>query len=502
MKVGLPGQGGELAVKEGFQYLEAMPLPSVVLDSSLTVRYANPAFFKWVKSGVDDVSGRRFGDLVDAWQDSELVHWVNFHASSKRPGKRVCRDPRDSSYHEVSVIIGPDWTQIVAFPCEVPTHAFVQATPDHVAEGRLLQVQTELEETHSRLQMAVDAARIGIWVRKHPSNVFQTNRHGLAHFGIFDQRDVSAAENVGCITTIEMPHLFRVPDGLFPSEPDVDSIHRIQGSDGRIRWIRAVASVVHGESGVSQVFQGLTMDVTDQLARESDLERKVDDRTRELHDALRESESFAYSVSHDLRSPLRSIIATSRILEEDYALELTPSASLLLDRQANAAKRLADIIDALLTFSRLGRQEMKRTQLDISTLVKEVAEDLPFRHPSNKVVIEPNLEANGDPRLVRLVFQNLLENAFKFSPEGGVIEVGQLQENDHKPFFVKDHGVGFDMLYVEKLFEPFQRLHTEEAFPGTGIGLANVRRIIERHNGRIWATSEPGIGSTFLFTLA
>jgi signal transduction histidine kinase len=232
-------------------------------------------------------------------------------------------------------------------------------------------------------------------------------------------------------------------------------------------------------------------------ALHEDLEQRVSERTAELQRLNTEAEGFTFSISHDLRTPLRTIVATSTILLEDHAAQLDGDGRLLLDRQARAASKLATLIDDLLKLSRLSRQDMTVEDFDLSNLTEAVTQDL---DPQNACTweIQPYMEARGDKLLIRFVLQNLLHNAIKFSASGGKISIGQ---TDGEVFFVRDEGIGFDMAYVDKVFMPFERLVRDEEFPGTGIGLANVKRIIERHGGRIWVHSSPGQGTTFYFTL-
>ncbi|MGV3614694.1 MAG: PAS domain-containing protein [Fimbriimonas sp.] len=238
------------------------------------------------------------------------------------------------------------------------------------------------------------------------------------------------------------------------------------------------------------------------------LEQRVKERTaelseanRSLHEAYVEAERFSYAASHDLRAPLRAVIATSRMILEDFGPVLPEDAVHLLNRQTASARRLASLIEDLLEYSRIGRQEVARSPLDLSQIATEVATELGGRNRRTKIEIEPDLTSNGDPLLVRLVIQNLIENALVYSPEGGTIRVGRDETREGCPFFVRDEGIGMDMAYADKIFEPFQRLHLDTEYSGTGIGLANVRRIIERHSGQIWVESEPEKGATFFFTL-
>lgn len=231
-----------------------------------------------------------------------------------------------------------------------------------------------------------------------------------------------------------------------------------------------------------------------------ELDARVRERTQELAETVKEAEAFNYAISHDLRAPLRAIAATSRILLEEASEILDSPHRELLHRQAHNATRLGVLIDELLKLSRLARIEVRRTDFNLSELAEDVAEELERAGLGNACQFEiaPNLHGNGDPQLVRLVLANLLNNACKFSRSGQTVEVGRDASN---VFYVRDQGVGFDMAYAHKVFLPFERLVTESEFPGTGIGLANVDRIVKRHGGRIWAESAPGAGATFFFTL-
>jgi two-component system sensor histidine kinase/response regulator len=233
-----------------------------------------------------------------------------------------------------------------------------------------------------------------------------------------------------------------------------------------------------------------------------ELEARVLERTGQLVEANEELEAFCYSVSHDLRAPLRAITSTSMILLEENEGKLEQDHVEHLLRQAHNSRRLATLIDDLLQLSRIGRRSVEKKMVNLSQLAHEVASDVASRDWNSppKVDIEPEMYAECDPGLMRLLFENLLDNAFKYSPNGGCIQVG-CHRNGETVYFVKDSGIGFDMKYVHKIFLPFERLVLESEFPGTGIGLANVQRIVKRHNGRIWADSEPGHGSTISFTL-
>jgi two-component system sensor histidine kinase/response regulator len=236
-----------------------------------------------------------------------------------------------------------------------------------------------------------------------------------------------------------------------------------------------------------------------------ELDQRVQERTAQLAVANRELEAFSYSVSHDLRAPLRAMDGFSQALVEDYGGKLDAQGRDYLERVRAASQRMAQLIDDLLNLSRVGRTEIHLGEVDLSALAGEIAEDLRNAEPSRQVemVIAKDLKASGDARLLRVVLANLLGNAWKFTrkkPQAR-IEFGLTDKDGEPAYFVRDEGVGFDMAYAGKLFGAFQRLHTTSEFEGTGIGLATVGRIVRRHGGKVWADGAVGQGATFYFTL-
>jgi signal transduction histidine kinase len=242
----------------------------------------------------------------------------------------------------------------------------------------------------------------------------------------------------------------------------------------------------------------------------ADLEDRVEQRTRELAVSNQELEAFSYSVSHDLRAPLRTIDGFSLALLEDFSDKLNEEGRDYIGRVRNGVQRMGTLIDALLQLSRVTRTEVQRERVDLSQLATLVFNELHAANPERDVlfVALPGVLAEADPRLVRIALENLIGNAYKFTSrtEGGRIEFGSEPGRDQHAgqtvYFIRDNGAGFDMHYVDRLFTAFQRLHGDRDFKGSGIGLATVSRIIRRHHGTVWAESELGHGATFYFTLA
>ncbi|HVN07879.1 MAG TPA: CHASE3 domain-containing protein [Patescibacteria group bacterium] len=249
-------------------------------------------------------------------------------------------------------------------------------------------------------------------------------------------------------------------------------------------------------------------DVTEAIGARETLERlngELETRARQLEETNRELEAFTSSVAHDLRAPLRHVDGFSRILVEEYAAQLGPEGERLVDRVRRATQHMGELVDDLLNLSRVSRQEATPLVTDLNPLVREVIAGLQpacqGRHVDFRVGSLPFAEC--DPGLIRQVFANLLANAVKFTRprDPAVIEVGQADSNGCRAIFVRDNGVGFSMKYADKLFGVFQRLHRVEDFEGTGVGLVTVQRIVQKHNGRIWADAEVDRGATFYFTL-
>jgi PAS domain S-box-containing protein len=277
--------------------------------------------------------------------------------------------------------------------------------------------------------------------------------------------------------------------------------------DGSRFWADVVITPLRDESGKLRGFGKVTRDMTERRFAEEVLEQQRLDLAKSnasLTAANKELEAFSYSVSHDLRAPLRSIDGFSLALLQDFGEQLDATGKDYLQRVRNATQRMGNLIDDLLNLARVSRAEMHEETVDLSAVAQTVAAELQSTQPerTTEFRIAGGLETTADSHLVRVVFDNLLGNAWKFTSKRptACIEFGKTDANGASAYFVRDDGAGFDPAYAARLFGAFQRLHDASEFPGTGIGLATVQRIIHRHGGRIWAEGEPGKGATFYFT--
>ncbi len=370
-----------------------------------------------------------------------------------------------------------------------------------------------LVESGQRLADSQRIAHIGSWDWDLSSNRVERSDEVYRIFSASREKIPGTVD--GFLSFVHQDDRERVLDALAKTrnkKTPFSVSFRIARPDGTEGILQSHAEVVTDKAGKPVKIRGTIQDVTDiKRAEESirrlneELERRVEQRTAELDAANREIESFSYSVAHDLRTPLRVIDGFTRILIDECSKadrEKIETAGRIL----SASRRMRLMIDDLLDLSRVMRSDINRQAVDLSALARAIASELRAGEPGRDVefVIEDNLTANGDLRLLRAVLENLLGNAWKFTgknPRSRIEFGGSGDEDGRKVFFVRDDGVGFDMKYAGKLFGAFQRLHRADEFPGTGVGLAAVRRVINRHGGRVWAEGSPGAGAVFYFTV-
>lgn len=373
--------------------------------------------------------------------------------------------------------------------------------------------EQRLSTSEERLRVALAAAEMGTWRfypdrresivddnfrRIHglpPDPVIVTADEIMTHIVPEDRASVQAA----------IDQVLRDPEAQYACEYRVNS-------DRGIRWVRDCGRVVRNQDQRVDYVTGAAVDITERKQAEeeirrlnTDLEQRVAERTAQLEQTNRELEAFTYSVSHDLRGPLRHMSGYAEIVHDDPGSKLSDEASACLGRIVGAATRLSRLVDSLLNLSRVGRRQLvlQRTRLDdlVTTALRELESETRNRKIEWQRQRLPVVDC--DPNLMQIVFVNLLSNALKYSRprELAVIHIGMQIENGETEIVIRDNGVGFDPQFQSKLFGVFERLHSASAFEGTGVGLATVERIIRKHGGRIWARSAVNEGATFFFTL-
>ena len=412
-------------------------------------------------------------------------------------------DPEDME--DELAILGNTFNQMT-----MTMRSLISGLETNVAD--LVQTTTALEVSERRFRMIFNSVNDAISLRDiETGNIIEANDRMCEMYGY--SREEFQHSKIGSLSSGEGPYTGEegwkyirraVTDG--PQSVSWQARHK----DGHLFWveINLTAVRVGDDDRVLVVARDVTArKEAEQQIQEmnAQLEQRVQERTEELVAANRELEAFTYSVSHDLRAPLRAMDGFSRIVLEDYGPQAPEEAQNYLKSIRRNAQHMGRLIDDLLSLSRLGRKTLNKQWLDVGEIVDKALQTLEDDRVGRDIELQIGEmgKCRGDELLLQQVWVNLLANALKFtrSCHPAVIEVGKINETDRTVYFVRDNGVGFNMAYADKLFGVFQRLHRSEEFEGTGVGLAIVKRIVERHGGDIWAEAEPGKGAVFYFTL-
>lgn len=381
--------------------------------------------------------------------------------------------------------------------------AYLLGISEDVTEMKM--AERRLRDEQQRLELALYGGDLGLWDWHIPSGRITFNERWTAMLGY--RADEVATDVTGRARLIHPDDSAQVEAAVtahwLGKTTAYEAEYRMRRKDGSWCWILDRGKVVERDPAGNPVrAAGTHLDISGRKQAESRIMRL----NAELAFSNRELEAFSYSVAHDLRAPLRALSAFSGILLENHREEVSPQAADALSRVRTAAHRMSELVDGLLSLSRVARTDLNTVAINMADFARECAQELRRAEPGRLVdiVIPPAIPATGDPTLLKIAVSNLIGNAWKFTARSrpARIEVGMIRHDGEPVFYVQDNGAGFDATYAHKLFEPFQRLHSAEEFPGIGIGLATVKRIVERHGGRLWAESALETGARFSFTLA
>ena len=433
-------------------------------------------------------------------------------------GREILRQTGVTSFIAIPLTAGNEWMGYISAMAKSPgyfdeekQHLYQTLAEQGAVALRAVRLRETIRESQQRLLLLVQQSPLAVIEWDTEFRVVSWNPAAEQIFG-YDPEEATGCHSNLIVPEQTRPHVNRVWQEVLTQKGGIHSTNDNLTKDGRFitcEWFNAPLVDAGGQIiGIAS----LVRDITEQKRAEEEiqrlneeLEQRVIERTAQLEAANKELEAFSYSISHDLRAPLRAIDGFSRILIEDHSQNLPDEVLRLLGIVRSNTQQMGILIDDLLTFSRLSRQPVSKRTINMIDLVRQVLDTLNAEMEGREVEIKIGKlpECEGDQTLLKQVWINLLSNALKFTLERDVarIEIGCNESESEQVYFVKDNGVGFDMQYVGKLFGVFQRLHRSEEYEGTGVGLAIVQRIVHRHGGRVWAESEPNAGTTFYFTV-
>jgi PAS domain S-box-containing protein len=498
----------ETLPQEIFRFLvEAIPSAVILADSAGRIALANPGAEKLFGYAREELLGQPVEMLVPERFRSRHPGYRAAYSSNPeaRPmGKGRDLFARRKNGSEVPVEIGLN--PIVTPHGSLILSVIIDITERKVAEGRQQATVRELNDLRAALDehaivAITDAQGAIVYVNDKFCEISKYAREELLER---DHRVINSGHHPKAF----MRNLWQTIGRGDVWKGEIKN----RAKDGSFYWVDTTIVPFLKEDGKPHHYVAIRADITERKRAEeevqqlnAELERRVAARTAELEIANRELEAFSYSVSHDLRAPLRAIDGFSQALLEDFGAQLPEEGQHYLGTIREGAQRMGALIDDLLTFSRLSRLPLNRQHVDSEALVRYALGELALQKEGRNVELRIGELApcEGDPALLRQVWINLLSNALKYTRQRdrAEVDVGSRPQQGEIVYFVSDNGTGFDMRYADKLFGVFQRLHRADEFEGTGVGLAITERVIHRHHGRIWAEAEPGSGATFYFTL-
>lgn len=379
---------------------------------------------------------------------------------------------------------------------------FLQAVANVLGEGvRRQRAEEALLESEQRYRSIFDTAAVGVARVGNDGYFLEVNKCLCQELG-YSREELLSRTFRDITDDIDLEEIVGVAQRMMRGEIDHHRMEkRYVHKDGSKFWAHLTLSTEKNAEGEHLYFTAIIKNIDARKEAEIALKKHAE----RLSEANRELELFNYSISHDLRTPLRGIDGFSKVLLEDYGERLDDAGRRHMQRVRAGAQRIGDLIDALLALSRLTRSDIRHEDVDLSEFARSIAEELKDRQPERYfiILVEDGVRASGDPRLLWVALENLLENAWKFTrdQEQARIEFGVREVNGKDAYFVQDNGIGFDMRYADRLFGAFQRLHPEDRFEGLGMGLVTVQRVIHRHGGKVWTEAEVGKGAAFYFTL-
>ena len=474
-----------------------------ITDANANIVTVSPRFTEITGYVPDEVIGRNPRILQSGRQDAAFYRamWSALTSDQGHWSGQIWNRRKDSSLY-------PEWLSVSAVRNDAGVTTNYVAIFTDLSER--VAAEQAVRSSEQRYRTMFESAPEGVWIIGADERTLEVNQRLCELLGY--AREDMLGKKPTDFTDAENSAIFEVQKNRRGITHRRNYEIALRHRDGRNIPVHFSSTNLYGEGGALAAALAFVTDISERKTHEremrrlhEELEQRVIERTRALQTANRELEAFSYSVSHDLRAPLRAINGFSHALAEEYGNLLDDNGKNYLSRVRAGSERMGELIDDILELSQLSRREMDITPVDLSALANDATRELLDGEPERQVdwIIAPDLRARGDAVLLRVVLMNLLGNAWKYTTRcsRAKIEFGQGETQGRQAFFVRDNGAGFDMAHVGKLFGAFQRLHSPADYPGNGIGLATVARIIHRHGGEVWAEGSPGEGATFYFTL-